>query len=487
MKSLKTCFLVVLLSGFLVGCSSDSNDADENAVDENAVGSDTDNNDTGGNDTNGNDANAGAETENEAQDSDAETGNESEGNETEGNETEGNETENVTPARFIGSWSSACIVDTDEDGDFDAIIYTFEFTESTFRYSISAFVDENCNSDVVGLDFSSIVRLQGTHRSVGQVTTSAGLIADELTLNIESGSSQFAGGEIVPADLNELDQSTVELLVFVDDSDVLFVDDIALSSLDNNTMNLDVPFQRQTDNNTSIESITELTPLAEEIVDLPDRYEITLRSTSGSSQTANITPRRTQQFSVNPGQSCGWTATDRNIGQLIGAGSVEGSNDLLATVVGVPVVTGIGTRLAIDCSPLHPIAQSLQGNWTTGCFLFDREGNAQSSRTDFTVAGSSSVFESRRYADTNCTVPAVSSTTGEELMTRFEDTIIFPRETVATTLGEAPFLNFFNGSSTRFTIFTITPDERLFFGDGISTTEENRPLTLDVFFYHHRR
>ena len=160
---------------------------------------------------------------------------------------------------------------------------------------------------------------------------------------------------------------------------------------------------------------------------------------------------------------------------------------MLATVVGVPVVTGIGTRLAIDCSPLHPIAQSLQGNWTTGCFLFDREGNAQSSRTDFTVAGSSSVFESRRYADTNCTVPAVSSTTGEELMTRFEDTIVFPRETVATSLGEAPFLNFFNGSSTRFTIFTITPDERLFFGNGISTSEENRPLTLDVFFYHHRR
>ena len=482
MKTLKTCFLVVLLSGFLVGCSSDSNDVDENAVDENAVGSDTDDNDAGGNDTNGddtngNDANADSETENEAQDADTETGNES----------EGNETENVTPARFIGSWSSACIVDTDEDGGFDAIIYTFEFTESTFRHSISAFVDENCNSDVVGLDFSSIVRLQGTHRSVGQVTTSAGLLAEELTLNIESGSSQFAGGEIVPTDLNELDQSTIGLLVFVDDSDVLFVDDIALTSLDNNTMNLDVPFQRRTDNTTSIESITELTPLAEEIVDLPDRYEITLRSTSGSSQTANITPRRTQQFSVNPGQSCGWTATDRNTGQLIGAGSVEGSNDMLATVVGVPVVTGIGTRLAIDCSPLHPIAQSLQGNWTTGCFLFDREGNAQSSRTDFTVAGSSSVFESRRYADTNCTVPAVSSTTGEELMTRFEDTIVFPRETVATSLGEAPFLNFFNGSSTRFTIFTITPDERLFFGNGISTSEENRPLTLDVFFYHHRR
>ena len=482
MKSLKTCFLVFLLSGFLVGCSSDSNDVDENAVDESAVGSDTT-----GNDTTGNDNNAGTETENEAQDSDAETGNDSEGNDSEGNESEGNESENATPARFIGSWSSACTVDAAEDGDFDAIIYTFEFTESTFRYSISAFVDENCNSEVVGLDFSSIVRLDGSHSAVGQVTTSAGLVADELTLNIESGSSQFAGGEIVPADLSDLEQSTVRLLVFVDDSDVLFVDDIALSSLNNNTMNLDVPFQRLAENNPSIESITELTPLAEEIVDLPDRYEITLRSTSGSSQTANITPRRTQQFSANPGQSCSWTATDRNTGQLIGAGAVEVDSDSLATVVGVPVVTGVGTRLAIDCAPLHPIAELLQGSWTTGCFLFDREGNAQSSRTDFTVAGSSSVFEVRRYADLNCTVPAMSSTTGEELRTRIEDTIVFPGETVATTLGEALFLNFFNGSSTRYTIFTITPDERLFFGNGISTSEENRPLTLDVFFYHHRR
>ena len=462
MKSLKTCFSVILLSGFLVGCGSDNNDVDENVVDNDPISNDVD----------GIDTDDGSETENETQDTDAETG---------------NEPENATPASFIGSWSSACTVDTDENGDFDAIIYTFEFTESTFRYSISAFVDENCNSEVVGLDFSSIVRLDGSHSAVGQVTTSAGLVADELTLNIESGSSQFAGGEIVPADLSDLEQSTVRLLVFVDDSDVLFVDDIALSSLNNNTMNLDVPFQRLAENNPSIESITELTPLAEEIVDLPDRYEITLRSTSGSSQTANITPRRTQQFSANPGQSCSWTATDRNTGQLIGAGAVEVDSDSLATVVGVPVVTGVGTRLAIDCAPLHPIAELLQGSWTTGCFLFDREGNAQSSRTDFTVAGSSSVFEVRRYADLNCTVPAMSSTTGEELRTRIEDTIVFPGETVATTLGEALFLNFFNGSSTRYTIFTITPDERLFFGNGISTTEENRPLTLDVFFYHHRR
>ena len=398
-----------------------------------------------------------------------------------------NEPENATSASFIGSWSSACTVDTDENGDTNAIIYTFQFTESTFSYSISAFVDESCNREVIGLGFSSIVQLDGSHSSVGQVTTSAGLIADELTLNIESGSSQLAGSEIVPTDLNELDQSAVALLVFVDDSDVLFADNIMLPSPNNNTLNLNVPFQRQTDNNLSIEPFTELTPPEDAIVDLPDRYEITLKSTSGSFQTANITSHRTQQFSVNSGQSCSWTATDRNTSQLIETGLVEVESNLLATVVGVPVVTGIGTRLAIDCAPLNPIVESLQGNWTTGCFLFEGEGNTQSSRTDFTVEGNSSVFDERNFSDQNCSVPAVSSITGEVLMSRIEDTIVFPGETIATTLGEAPFINFFTGSSTRFTIFTITPDDRLFFGSGISTTEENRPLSLDVFFFYQRQ
>ena len=160
---------------------------------------------------------------------------------------------------------------------------------------------------------------------------------------------------------------------------------------------------------------------------------------------------------------------------------------MLATVVGVPVLNGAGTRLTIDCAPLHPIAELLQGRWTTGCFLFEGEANSQSSRSDFTVMGNTSVAESRRFADFNCSVPAVFPDTGEEVMTRFEDIIIFPGETVATTLGEAPFINFFNGSSTRFSIFTVTPEDRLFFGDGISNTEENRPLTLDVFFFLQRR
>ena len=93
------------------------------------------------------------------------------------------------------------------------------------------------------------------------------------------------------------------------------------------------------------------------IVDQPAQYEITIRSTSGNNQSADITPRRTQRFSVNPGTSCNWAATDRNNSQLIGAGVVEADIDSLVTVVGVPVVTGTGTRLAIDCAPTLPTVE----------------------------------------------------------------------------------------------------------------------------------
>lgn len=440
MKLLKACFLLILLPGIFVGCSSDEDNVD-------------------------------ADTANNVTDTGAE---------------EGNETENATTARFIGSWSSACVVSRDDDGDFDAIIYEFEFTDSSFRYSFTTFVDEDCTREVVGLGFSSITRFDGSYNSGDQVTTSSGLIANELTLNVGSGSRQFAGAEIVPTDLSELSQITAQLLVFVDDSDVLFVDDIFLALPDNNTLNLDAPFQRQTDNNTlSIESITELTPLNETIVDLPDRYEITLISASESSLTTKITPHRTQQFRVESVQSCSWTATDRNNNQVIGAGVIEADNNALATVVGVPVVTGMGTRLAIDCVAVHPIVELLEGNWSTGCFLFEGEGNSQSSLLTLSIENNSSVFEGRSYTDLSCNVPAVSPITGEQLVDRVEDTLVFPGETVTTALGVAPFINFI-GSSTRFSIFTVTPDNRLFFGAGISNTPENRPLTLDEFFYYER-
>ena len=182
---------------------------------------------------------------------------------------------------------------------------------------------------------------------------------------------------------------------------------------------------------------------------------------------------------MNPGQSCRWTATDLNSDQLIGAGDIEVDIDSLATLVGVPIVPGMGTRLATDCGPVHPTVELLEGDWSTGCFEFAGAGGAQSSLLMFSVDGSSSVFEGRSFSDLNCTVPVGP-------VDRIEDTLVFPGDTANTALGEAPFIDFFNGSSTRFSIFAIDEDDRLYFGDGISNTPENRPLTLDLFFFHER-
>ncbi len=101
--------------------------------------------------------------------------------------------------------------------------------------------------------------------------------------------------------------------------------------------------------NLDIEWATPQTPFDATIVDTPDLFEVTLRST-GSTQTADITPRRTQAFSASPGQECSWTTTDQNLDTSIDSGVVTADDDSLITITDVSIVTGVGTRLAIDCS-----------------------------------------------------------------------------------------------------------------------------------------
>ena len=84
------------------------------------------------------------------------------------------------------------------------------------------------------------------------------------------------------------------------------------------------------------------------IVDQANRYEVTLRSTDAP-QTAEITPRRTQQFSVNGGDVCNWSALDAADNAVLNSGTVTADADSLITVAGFPILTGLGSRLVIDC------------------------------------------------------------------------------------------------------------------------------------------
>jgi hypothetical protein len=100
--------------------------------------------------------------------------------------------------------------------------------------------------------------------------------------------------------------------------------------------------------NMNIEWATTHTPFASAIVDLPRQYSISLRSNNGP-QTAGITPRRTQQFNLNPGTQCSWSTKNNNTGQELANGSVTVDIDSLITVNNVAITGGAGTLLNINC------------------------------------------------------------------------------------------------------------------------------------------
>ena len=102
--------------------------------------------------------------------------------------------------------------------------------------------------------------------------------------------------------------------------------------------------------NLNIEWATPHTPFDTSIVDTADRYEITIRSTD-LPQTADITPRRTQSFSVDTGEQCSWIATNRDTSVVLDSGTVTADVDSFVTFTGASIVGGTGTRLVIDCSP----------------------------------------------------------------------------------------------------------------------------------------
>ena len=99
--------------------------------------------------------------------------------------------------------------------------------------------------------------------------------------------------------------------------------------------------------NMDIEWATPHTRFAKSIVDEPKRYEVSVRSTSDV-QTADITPRNTQRFSVRAGEQCGWrTLYGRKV---LAQGSVTADPDGLLTIADVTIRKGKGTRIVIECT-----------------------------------------------------------------------------------------------------------------------------------------
>ena len=100
--------------------------------------------------------------------------------------------------------------------------------------------------------------------------------------------------------------------------------------------------------NTTLEWSTPRNNFHQGIVDSSNRYEISLRSTTGN-QTADITPRNTNAFNPAPGVSCSWTATSISNNAMIGSGNSTVDGNRLLTMRQVFIQGGSGTRLRVSC------------------------------------------------------------------------------------------------------------------------------------------
>ena len=96
--------------------------------------------------------------------------------------------------------------------------------------------------------------------------------------------------------------------------------------------------------NTLIEWSTPINDFHQTIVDTRSRYEISIRSTSGQQQSANVTPRNTNEFRPTVGTQCNWEAISNDTGSIVGSGSSVVDSMNLLTVNSVPLLDGTGTR-----------------------------------------------------------------------------------------------------------------------------------------------
>jgi hypothetical protein len=87
------------------------------------------------------------------------------------------------------------------------------------------------------------------------------------------------------------------------------------------------------------------------IVDEPARYEITLAST-GAAQTADVTPRRFQQFVATPGATYRFENRDAASGAILAAGDVTADAFGRIVIPGLVILGGSGVRLSL--APAEP-------------------------------------------------------------------------------------------------------------------------------------
>ncbi|MBD3267045.1 hypothetical protein GF373_10290, partial [bacterium] len=92
-------------------------------------------------------------------------------------------------------------------------------------------------------------------------------------------------------------------------------------------------------------------------IDTEEAWGISLRTTDGSTQQVNVTPRRPQHFQFTPGLVCNWENRNMADNTLLAAGTAVADSDGLLTIEDVQV-NGNGTRLLVSSSEIADLPTS---------------------------------------------------------------------------------------------------------------------------------
>ncbi len=90
------------------------------------------------------------------------------------------------------------------------------------------------------------------------------------------------------------------------------------------------------------------------IVDTVTRYEISLRSTNGTTQQAEVTPQRLQAFAAPAGTVVNWQNVDNDTGSIVQSGTVTSDADGLIVIPRMQIGTGTGNRLILTAVAPKP-------------------------------------------------------------------------------------------------------------------------------------
>ncbi len=151
-------------------------------------------------------------------------------------------------AAYVGSWTTGCIAaPIPIEGADTYFTYDFNFEAATWQFVQSGYLDESCTIQFQEIDGATFERgtttITGTYQEGAElVTTADGVQANSLSLTVDTFTNTLNEPDDPP---NEAIGTTNDVLVYVDDAGVLYLDDALLGiNQAPGTLVLTLPFDR---------------------------------------------------------------------------------------------------------------------------------------------------------------------------------------------------------------------------------------------------